>query len=93
MSANAEHLSDSELAAAVWDLEPLVDGDGPDGTRRLLEDAATRAADFAARHCGRVAQLDAVALTVAMRELSAIREMTMRAFIWRTPPTSRQPRA
>ena len=82
MSANAEHLSDPELAAAVWDLEPLVDGGGPDGARRFLEDAAMRAADFAARHSGRVARLDASALTTAMRELSAIRELTMRAFIY-----------
>jgi len=82
MSANAEHLADPELVAAVWDLEPLVDGGGPDGARRLLEDAAMRAADFAVRHGGRVAQLDAVALTAAMGDLSAIREMTMRAFIY-----------
>ena len=82
MTANAEHPSDPELAAALWDLEPLVGGGGPDGARRVLEDAAMRARDFAARHCGRVAQFDAFALTAAMRELSAIREMTMRAFVY-----------
>ena len=82
MSANGEHLGDPELAAAVWDLEPLVGSGGPDGARRLLEDAAMRAANFAARHGGRVARLDAVALTAAMGELSAIREMTMRAFVY-----------
>jgi oligoendopeptidase F len=47
-----------------------------------LEDAADRAAEFAARHCGRVAQFDTVALVAAMGELSAIREMTMRAFLY-----------
>jgi oligoendopeptidase F len=82
MSVNTEHLSDPELAAAVWDLEPLVDGGGPDGARRLLKDAATRAAEFAAQHSGRVAQLDASGLTAAMHELSAIREKTMRAFVY-----------
>lgn len=41
-----------------------------------------RADDFAARHAGRVAQLDASGLTAAMRELSAIREMTIRAFLY-----------
>ena len=41
-----------------------------------------RAVDFAARHHGRVVQLDAGALTAAMRELSAIRELTMRAFVY-----------
>src|ERR1700733_7236632 len=82
MGANAEQLSDRELAAAVWDLEPLVDGGGSGGARRLLEEGAGRSADFAARHCGRVAALDALGLTAAMLELSAIREMTMRAFIY-----------
>ncbi len=82
MSANAEQLSDRELAAAVWDLEPLVDGGGSRGASRFLDDAAVRSADFAARHAGRVAQLDARELTTAMRELSAIREMTMRAVIY-----------
>ena len=82
VSANVEHLSDRDLAAAVWDLEPLVDGGGAGGARRLLEDAAVRSADFAVRYCGRVAALDGLGLTAAMLELSAIREMTMRAFIY-----------
>ena len=59
VSANAEHLSDPELAAAVWDLEPLVVGGGPDGARRCLEEAAARAADFAAVTAGGWRQLDA----------------------------------
>jgi len=70
VSANTGHLSDRELAAAVWDLEPLVDGGGPGGARRFLEDAAERSADFAARHRGRVGELDAGELTAAMLELS-----------------------
>jgi hypothetical protein len=75
MGANAEYPSDPELAAAVWDLEPLVGGGGADGARRLLEDAAVRAADFAGRHRGRVADFEAGALAAAMRELSTIREL------------------
>jgi oligoendopeptidase F len=82
MGANAEQLSDRDLAAALWHLEPLVDGGGAGGARRFLDDAAARSADFAARHSGRVAELDANGLTTAMVELSAIREMTMRAFIY-----------
>lgn len=82
MRANAEHLADEELAAAVWDLEPLVGGGGADGARRLLEEAATQAAGFAERYPGRVAELDASGLTAAMRELSAIREAMMRAFVY-----------
>ena len=82
MSANGEHLGDPELAAAVWDLEPLVGGGGRDGARRFLEEAAIRAADFAGRHRGRVAQLDGFALIEAMGELSAVREITMRAVVY-----------
>lgn len=82
MGVNSEQLSDPDLTRAVWDLEPLVGGGGGESARRLLEDAAVQAEDFAARHAGRVAQLDAPALTDAMRELAAIREMTMRAFLY-----------
>jgi oligoendopeptidase F len=82
MTANVEQVGDRGLAAAVWDLEPLVDGGGSDGVRRFLGDAAARSADFAARHRGRVAELDACGLTAAMVELSAIRELTIRAFIY-----------
>ncbi|MGZ6608844.1 MAG: M3 family oligoendopeptidase, partial [Solirubrobacteraceae bacterium] len=62
--------------------EPLVDGGGPDGVRRFLRDAAVRSADFASRYRGRVAELDACELTAAMVELSAIRELTIRAFMY-----------
>jgi oligoendopeptidase F len=82
MSTEAEHLVDPELAGAVWDLEPLVGGGGRDGALRCLENAARRAGDFAAHHAGRVAELDPVAVTAAVRELAAIREMTMRAFVY-----------
>jgi oligoendopeptidase F len=82
MGRSAEQLSDPGLAVALWDLEPLVGGGGPDGARRLLEDAALRAAEFAAHHCGRVAEFDAAALTAAMQELATIRELTMRAFVY-----------
>jgi len=82
MSANAEQLSDADLAGAVWDLEPLVGARGVDGARRLLEDAAVRAADFAGCHRGRVADLQGGALVTALRELASIREMTTQAFVY-----------
>jgi oligoendopeptidase F len=82
MGVRAEHLDDPDLAAAVWDLEPLVGGRGADGARRLLEDASVRAAEFTGRYPGRVAELEGVALVAAMRELSAIREMTVQAFVY-----------
>jgi oligoendopeptidase F len=70
------------LAAAVWDLEPLVDGGGPDRARALLDDAAQRAGDFAADYGGRVLGLDGSELKVAVERLAAIRETMLRAFIY-----------
>src|ERR1035437_3639316 len=45
-------IGDPELAAAVWDLDPLVDGGGADGASALLDHAARRAAGFAGRYGG-----------------------------------------
>ena len=58
MTVPSGEIGDGGLAAAVWDLDPLVDGRGADGACALLDDAARRAADFAARYGGRVLQLD-----------------------------------
>ena len=46
----------------AWDLEPLVDGDGPDGVDRLLDEAATRAQAFAEQHAGKLADARPAAL-------------------------------
>ena len=82
MTVASGEIGDAGLAAAVWDLEPLVDGGGADGARALLDDAARRAADFAARYGGRVLQLDAPEFAAAAQEWSGIRETMMRAFLY-----------
>jgi oligoendopeptidase F len=63
---------DDELAAARWDLEPLVDGGGPEAVIALMDSAKQRADAFAAKHRGKVAQLDAAGFAAALRELEGI---------------------
>jgi oligoendopeptidase F len=70
---------DEGLAEARWDLEPLVDGRGPEGVRELLAAAKRRADKFAGAHRGRVAELDAGKLADAMRELEEIYDLAGRA--------------
>ena len=69
----------ASLEDVTWDLEHLVDGEGSEGVDRLLEDAAQRAAAFAERFAGRVAELDAAGLAEAMAELEEIFESAGRA--------------
>ena len=59
--AISDHLSDPELLRTSWDLTPLVDGDEVGGADRLLDDAASRAEQFAQTYAGRVGELDAPA--------------------------------
>ena len=75
----AEAPVDEELAGERWDLEPLVEGRGPDGVRDYLERAAARARAFAELHRGRVADVDVAGLVDAMRELEAIYDLVGRA--------------
>ncbi|MET0512221.1 MAG: M3 family oligoendopeptidase [Thermoleophilaceae bacterium] len=75
MSATA----DPALQEATWNLDPLVDGRGPEGVEELLNEARERAAKFAERHRGRVDELDAAGLADAMRELAAIFDLAGRA--------------
>lgn len=63
----------------TWDLGHLVDGDGPAGVDRLLDDAAQRAEAFAERHAGKVAQLDGPGLAEAMADLAEIHDLAGRA--------------
>jgi len=77
----SREIGDAGLAAAVWDLETVVDG-GPDGAQGLLSDAARRAGDFAARYGGRVLELDALEFAAAAQEWSGIRETMIRAFMY-----------
>jgi oligoendopeptidase F len=71
--------TDEELQSAAWNLEPLVDGDGPDGVERRLSTALERAQALAERHAGKLAQLDSDALRVAMEQLAAIHDLIGRA--------------
>jgi oligoendopeptidase F len=77
-TASAEP-SDPELQATAWDLEPLVDGEGQDGVERRLSDALARAQAFAARHAGKLDELDSAELGEAMGELAVIHELVARA--------------
>jgi oligoendopeptidase F len=69
----------TDVQAVEWDLEPLVDGDGPQGAERLLDEADERAARFARAHAGRVSELDGPGLAGAMAELEAIVDLLGRA--------------
>ncbi len=75
MSATA----DEKLAAANWDLEPLVDNRGPEAVQAMLEEARERAEAFAARYKGRVHELDVAELAEAMEELGAMHDLGGRA--------------
>ncbi len=68
----------TDLQDVAWDLEPLVDGDGPEGADRLLAEADERAAAFSERYAGSVAELDGAGLTAAMNELQRIAELVGR---------------
>jgi oligoendopeptidase F len=68
-----------DVQDVAWDLDPLVDGDGPDGADRLLDDADARAARFAEAHAGRVGELDGPGLAAAMSELEVIVDLLGRA--------------
>jgi oligoendopeptidase F len=71
--------ADPALDAAAWDLEPLVGGRGAEGVEELLVEARDRAAGFAERHKGRVAELGPEGLADAMHELAAIHDLAGRA--------------
>jgi oligoendopeptidase F len=68
-----------DVQEVAWDLDPLVDGEGPEGADRLLAEADERAARFAATYAGHVAEIDADGLTSAMGELEAIVDLIGRA--------------
>jgi oligoendopeptidase F len=70
---------DPELEASAWNLDPLVDGHGPDGARAQLAEALERSQAFAARYAGKLAELDSAGLEQAMLELGSIQELVGRA--------------
>ena len=71
--------ADDVLAAARWDLDPLVEGRGPEGATELLAEADRLAEDFAGRYRGKVAELDPGGVAAAMRELEHISDRVGRA--------------
>ena len=77
-AATAEQ-TDGALAAARWDLDPLVHGEGGDGALRMLDEAEERAEAFAAEHRGKVAELDVAGVAAAMRELEQLSDLVGRA--------------
>jgi oligoendopeptidase F len=79
MAAAAPESTDPELQASAWDLEPLVDGEGPAGVEPRLSEALKRAQAFAERYAGKLGELDSPALREAMQELAAIHELVGRA--------------
>ncbi|WP_354701323.1 Oligoendopeptidase F, plasmid [Paraconexibacter sp. AEG42_29] len=68
-------MSATAVETVAWNLEPLVDGEGPAGVDRQLDEAATRADAFAVAYAGKVAALDGPGLVTAMAELAAISEL------------------
>jgi oligoendopeptidase F len=70
--------SETNAADVVWDLEPLVQGQGDAGLDRLLDDAERRAKALAV-HRGRIGSMDAAALASLMHEVEAISDLLGRA--------------
>jgi oligoendopeptidase F len=79
MTTATDLLADPELLETEWDLAPLVDGDDRAGAERQLEEARDRASQFASTYAGKVSELDADGLRVAMHELEEINELVGRA--------------
>jgi oligoendopeptidase F len=79
MAAAAPESTDPDLQASAWDLEPLVDGEGPAGVEPRLSEALRRAQAFAERYAGKLGELDSPGLRGAMQELAAIHDLVGRA--------------
>jgi oligoendopeptidase F len=72
-------MSTTAAADVAWDLERLVDGEGPDGAKARLDEAQTRADAFADAHAGKIADLDGAGLAAAVAELAEIGDLVGRA--------------
>jgi oligoendopeptidase F len=72
-------VSDPELENVSWDLDELVDGQGPEGVDRLLDLAAEQADAFAGAYAGKVATLDGAGLIRAMEALAELHDALGRA--------------
>src|SRR5688500_18903900 len=79
---SAPDVTDPDLQAVAWDLDPLLDGraDDPDAAvAEMIAEAQRRAEAFAASYAGKIGELDGPGLVAAMRELEAIQELLGRA--------------
>ncbi len=72
-------MSTTAATDVAWDLERLVDGEGPDGAKARLDEAQQRAEAFAAAHAGKVVELDGDGLAAAISELAEISDLVGRA--------------
>ncbi len=79
MAASAPETTDPELEATAWDLEPLVEGDGPEGVERRLAEALALSQQFAERYAGKLGELDSERLREAMQQLAQIHDLVGRA--------------
>jgi oligoendopeptidase F len=77
--ATPSQSTDTELERTAWELDPLVDGQGPDGARGQLAQALKRAQAFAGSYAGKLESLDSTTLERAMRELGEIQDLVGRA--------------
>jgi len=79
MASAPSQTTDPALEQTVWDLEPLVEGEGPDGVEQRLGAALERAKVFAASYSGELGGLDVEGLRTAMGELAVIADLVGRA--------------
>jgi oligoendopeptidase F len=79
MATSASETTDPELQATAWDLEPLVDGEGPEGVERRLAEALRSSQQFAERYAGELGELDGEGLREAMEQLAQIHDLVGRA--------------
>ena len=80
MAASASAIpTDPEAERTAWDLELLVDGEGPAGVQCRLDGALACARAFAERYTGRLGELDSAGLARAMRDLAEIQDLVGRA--------------
>jgi oligoendopeptidase F len=79
MATTVDHLEDPELLSTEWDLEPLVNEEGPSGVARLLDEASRVASSLQERYAGHIAKLDADELAEAIRELERVQDLAGRA--------------
>ena len=70
---------DKALEEARWNLDPLVDGKGAEGTLDLLAEAREQAMAFAEKHRGKVSELDTAGLAAAMHDLEDMLDKVGRA--------------